>query len=110
LHRDIRPENIIINDEEHCTIIDLGAAGLIDAPRLYNDTPIPGDLLYAAPEYFIGDVGTELSDQFSLAVLCYTLLCGRYPYGTKLAHCRTRANQQKLKYQSAIDGHTRIPQ
>lgn len=110
LHRDIRPENIMINDEEHCTIIDLGAAGLIDAPSLYNDTPIPGDLLYTAPEYFIGDVGTELSDQFSLAVLCYTLLCGRYPYGTKLAHCRTRANQQKLKYQSAIDGHTRIPQ
>ena len=109
LHRDIRPENIMINDEEHCTIIDLGAAGLIDAPGLYNNTPIPGDLLYAAPEYFIGDVGTEQSDQFSLAVLCYTLLCGRYPYGTKLAHCHTRANQQKLKYQSAIDGNAHIP-
>ncbi|WP_334018538.1 protein kinase domain-containing protein [Alteromonas sp. S015] len=109
LHRDIRPDNIIISEQGHCTIIDLGSAALADAPSLYSDTPIPGAALFAAPEYFLGNVGTERSDLFSLAVLTYFLLCGRYPYHTKLAHCRTLAQQKKLKYQTAINPKRPIP-
>lgn len=109
LHRDIRPDNIIISEQGHCTIIDLGSAALADAPSLYSDTPIPGAALFAAPEYFIGNVGSERSDLFSLAVLTYYLLCGRYPYRTKLAHCRTLAEQKKLTYQTALDPKRPIP-
>ncbi len=109
IHQDIRPENIMINNEGHCTIIDLGAAALIDAPRLYSDHNVPGTVLYAAPEYFLGEIGTELSDLFSLAVLTYFLLCGRYPYDTKVAQCTTLAAQRKLKYQSALDAKRPIP-
>ncbi|BFT30701.1 bifunctional protein-serine/threonine kinase/phosphatase [Alteromonas sp. D210916BOD_24] len=109
LHRDIRPDNIMITPEGFCTIIDLGEAALIDAPSLYSDSPIPGDVLYCAPEYFLGEVGNEQSDLFSLAVLTYALLCGRYPYGTKVAHCRTLAAQYKLKYETAMDVQRSIP-
>lgn len=109
LHRDIRPDNIIISEQGHCTTIDLGSAALADAPSLYSDTPIPGAALFAAPEYFIGNVGSERSDLFSLAVLTYYLLCGRYPYRTKLAHCRTLAEQKKLTYQTALDPKRPIP-
>ena len=109
LHRDIRPDNIIFSEQGHCTIIDLGSAALADAPSLYSDTPIPGAALFAAPEYFIGNVGSERSDLFSLAVLTYYLLCGRYPYRTKLAHCRTLAEQKKLTYQTALDPKRPIP-
>ncbi len=109
LHRDIRPDNIIISEQGHCTIIDLGSAALADAPSLYSDTPIPGAALFAAPEYFIGNVGSERSDLFSLAVLTYYLLCGRYPYRTKLAHCRTLAEQKKLTYQTALAPKRPIP-
>jgi serine/threonine protein phosphatase PrpC len=109
LHRDIRPDNIMISEQGHCTIIDLGSAALADAPSLYSDTPIPGAALFAAPEYFIGNVGSERSDLFSLAVLTYYLLCGRYPYRTKLAHCRTLAEQKKLTYQTALDPKRPIP-
>jgi serine/threonine protein phosphatase PrpC len=109
LHRDIRPDNIIISEQGHCTIIDLGSAALADAPSLYSDTPIPGAALFAAPEYFIGNVGSERSDLFSLAVLTYYLLCGRYPYRTKLAHCRTLAEQKKLTYQTALDPKRPVP-
>lgn len=109
VHRDIRPDNIIISEQGHCTIIDLGSAALADAPSLYSDTPIPGAALFSAPEYFLGNVGTERSDLFSLAVLTYYLLCGRYPYGTKLAHCRTLAEQKKLKYQTALAPNRPIP-
>ena len=109
LHRDIRPDNIIISEQGHCTIIDLGSAALADAPSLYSDTPIPGAALFSAPEYFLGNVGTERSDLFSLAVLTYYLLCGRYPYDTKLSHCRTLAEQKKLKYQTALAPNRPIP-
>lgn len=109
LHRDIRPDNIIISEHGHCTLIDLGSAALKNAPSLYSDAPIPGAALFAAPEYFLGNVGTERSDLFSLAVLTYYLLCGRYPYHTKLAHCRTFAEQKKLKYETALDPKRPIP-
>lgn len=109
LHRDIRLENIIISAQGHCTLIDLGSAALVDAPSLYSHTPIPGAALFAAPEYFLGNIGTERSDLFSLAVLTYYLLCGRYPYSTKLAHCRTLADQKKLKYETALDPMRPIP-
>ena len=109
LHRDIRPDNIIISEMGHCTLIDLGSAALKDAPSLYSDAPIPGAALFAAPEYFLGNVGTERSDLFSLATLTYYLLCGRYPYHTKLAHCRTFAEQKNLKYETALDPKRPIP-
>jgi len=109
VHRDIRLENILISAQGHCTIIDLGCAALIDAPSLYSDTTIPGTALFAAPEYFLGNVGTERSDLFSLAVLTYFLLCGRYPYQTRIAHCRTLAEQKKLKYETALDAKRPIP-
>ena len=109
LHRDIRPENIMISEQGHCTIIDLGSAALADAPSLYSSAPIPGAALFAAPEYFLGNIGTERSDLFSLAVLTYYLLCGRYPYHSKLAHCRTFAEQKKLKYETALDPKRPIP-
>ncbi|MBT3134262.1 protein kinase [Alteromonas sp. ALT199] len=109
LHRDLRLENIMISEQGHCTIIDLGSAALVDAPSLYSSAPIPGAALFAAPEYFLGNVGTERSDLFSLAVLTYFLLCGRYPYHTKLAHCRTLSEQKKLKYETALDPKRAIP-
>ncbi len=109
LHRDIRLENVIISAQGHCTIIDLGSAALAEAPSLYSDAPIPGTALFAAPEYFLGNIGTERSDLFSLAVLTYYLLCGRYPYHTKLAHCHTFAEQKKLKYETALDSKRPIP-
>ncbi|AXT37299.1 serine/threonine protein kinase [Alteromonas sp. BL110] len=109
LHRDIRPDNIIISEQGHCTLIDLGSAALKDAPSLYSDAPIPGAALFAAPEYFLGNVGTERSDLFSLALLTYYLLCGRYPYHSKLAHCHTFAEQKKLKYETALDPKRPIP-
>ena len=109
VHRDIRPENIIINPEGHCTLIDLGAACLLQAPSLYHRQGIPGTALYAAPEYFLGEAGSVQSDQYSLAVLCYVMLCGRYPYNNKVAHGNTYAAQYKLKYQSVLDAQRPIP-
>ena len=111
LHQDIRPENILIDHQGTVTIIDFGSvavAGILEAgPE--PDSYLKGTALYAAPEYFLGEAGTVRSEQFSLAVLTYFLLSGRYPYGTDVARARTRMAQYRLTYQSVLDAEREIP-
>ncbi|WP_226667891.1 bifunctional protein-serine/threonine kinase/phosphatase [Microbulbifer aggregans] len=110
LHQDLRPENIMISATGTVTLIDLGAARVDGIPTSVENTlPIPGTALYAAPEYFLGDLGTPASDLFSLAVLTYHLLSGEFPYGTRVAHCTTVAAQHKLRYRSVLSETREIP-
>jgi serine/threonine protein phosphatase PrpC/predicted Ser/Thr protein kinase len=112
LHQDIRPENIMIMETGKVKIIDLGSARLLGVTPLNQESvelQVLGTAMYAAPEYFLGDMGTEQSDLFSLAVLTYYLLSGHYPYGTHVAKCRTVAAQHKLKYTSVLDANREIP-
>lgn len=111
LHQDIRPENILIDSHGTVKIIDFGStyvAGLAES-AVDPNTHLMGTALYAAPEYFLGEAGSTRSDQFSLAVLTYFLISGRYPYGLEVAKARSRSAQLKLSYQSVLDGETEIP-
>lgn len=113
LHQDIRPENIMINSAGKCTIIDLGAAYVAGISELNQDENgdqhVLGTATYSAPEYFLGDTGREVSDLFSLAVLTYYMLSGRFPYGTNVAKARTISAQQRLRYHSVLSPHREIP-
>lgn len=111
LHQDIRPENLMLDNQGTVKIIDFGAAqvaGIVEAsePQPSN---IPGTALFVAPEYFLGETGTTRSDLFSLGVLAYHLLSGDYPYGTDMAKCRTATAQRRLNYQSVLDDDRAIP-
>ena len=84
LHQDIRPENILINQDGTVKLIDFGStqvAGLMELSSNIDRSSVPGAIQYAAPEYFLGEIGSEESDLFSLAVLTYQMLSGRLPYG-----------------------------
>ena len=108
LHQDLRPENIMIDRTGTAKIIDFGAtriAGITDDPP----HEILGTAQYTAPEYFLGEGGSSGSDIFSLAVIAYEMLTGRLPYGAAVAKTRTRAQQRKLKYRSALDEQRGIP-
>lgn len=110
LHQDIRPDNLIINAQGIVKIIDFGAArlaGLQTDDEVAGD--IPGTALYTAPEYFLGLAGTELSDLYSLAVLTYQLLSGRYPYGADVARGKSMKAQKKLRYQSVLSKDSELP-
>lgn len=112
LHQDIRPENILIDHLGSIKIIDFGSvyvAGLEEhLPRL-NEPTLRGTALYSAPEYFLGEAGTPRSEQFSLGVLTYFMLSGRYPYDTKVARCKTLREQRQLSYQSVLSPDRAIP-
>lgn len=110
LHQDIRPDNLMITPQGIVKIIDFGAArlaGLQADDEVAGE--IPGTALYTAPEYFLGLAGTELSDLYSLAVLTYQLLSGRYPYGPDVARGKSIKAQRKLHYQSVLSNDSELP-
>ncbi|MFV0455201.1 MAG: protein kinase domain-containing protein [Pseudomonas sp.] len=100
LHRDLRPENILIDTNGTLKLIDFGSAqvtGLAEG-GMDADNPVPGALAYTAPEYFLGEGGSLRSDLFSLGVIAYRLLGGDLPYGAEVARARSRTAQLRLRY------------
>lgn len=112
VHRDLRPENIMIDARGTARIIDFGStrvAGLADGGPSPADAVALGTPGYTAPEIFLGEEGSERSDQFSLGVIAYHMLTGRLPYGTRAARVRSLADLRRLAYDAAGDERRRIP-
>jgi serine/threonine protein phosphatase PrpC/ribosomal protein L39E len=112
LHQDIRPENIMIDKTGTVKIIDFGSTkvrGVVEASPSIDHDDILGTAQYTAPEYFLGERGSSRSDIFSLGVITYQMLTGRLPYGAQIAKARTRSEQRKLRYASALDDNREIP-
>ncbi|MEN8762372.1 MAG: bifunctional protein-serine/threonine kinase/phosphatase [Thiogranum sp.] len=112
LHQDLRPSNIIIDKTGTVKIIDFGSvqvAGVAEITVTDERQHLLGTAQYTAPEYFLGETGTTLSDMFSLGVITYQMLSGRTPYGTQVAKATSRAAQRKLVYKSVLDDKRTIP-
>lgn len=112
LHQDLRPDNVMIDRNGTAKIIDFGStwiSGIVDDPAAAAPVDILGTVQYTAPEYFLGEGGSNRSDIFSLGVIAYQMLTGRLPYGAAVPKARTKAKQRKLRYKSAIDENSDIP-
>ena len=111
VHQDLRPQNIMIDATGTLKIIDFGSARVegISEMNTLLDEGILGTAQYAAPEYFLGEVGTYKSDIYSFAAIIYELLSGRLPYGAHVARSTTPAAQKKLKYTSIQREDVAIP-
>jgi serine/threonine protein phosphatase PrpC/ribosomal protein L39E len=112
LHQDVRPENIMIDKTGTVKIIDFGSVkvtGVVEAAPPTDHNDILGTVQYTAPEYFVGEGGTPRSDLFSLGVITYQMLTGNLPYGPQVARARSKSQQKKLKYKSALDENREIP-
>jgi serine/threonine protein phosphatase PrpC/aminoglycoside phosphotransferase/ribosomal protein L39E len=112
LHQDLTPANVMIDVTGTAKIIDFGStsiAGIEGDVAAVGRADIAGSIQYTAPEYFLGEGGTQASDIFSLGVIAYQMLTGRLPYGTEVTKLRTRAQLRKLRYASALDDHRELP-
>jgi serine/threonine protein phosphatase PrpC len=110
LHQDVRPDNVMIDRSATVKLIDFGStrvAGIADGAS--ESAQILGTVQYAAPEYFLGDSGTQRSDLYSLGVIAYQMLSGRLPFGTEAAKARTRLEQRRLTYRSVLREDRAIP-
>jgi eukaryotic-like serine/threonine-protein kinase len=77
VHRDLKPSNLFVLPDDSVKIIDFGMAHLTNNR---SATGLKGTLLYMAPEQLQLKQPTPLSDQFSLAVVCYEMLARRHPF------------------------------
>jgi serine/threonine protein phosphatase PrpC/predicted Ser/Thr protein kinase len=112
LHQDLRPNNIMIDSSGTVKLIDFGSvrvAGLVEISAWHEQAHILGTAQYAAPEYFLGEVGSRRSDLFSLGVITYQMLTGDLPYGVNVARTTSRAAQRNLRYRPISDDENGIP-
>lgn len=112
LHQDLKPGNIMIDREGTVRIVDFGAtrvAGLADMDTDGGVEAMQGTEQYSAPEYFLGEQGTVLSDQFSLGMLAYQMLSGDLPYGVRVARIRHPRDLNALRYQTLRHARPNVP-
>lgn len=80
IHRDLKTENILINQRGQAKITDLGIAKSQDINSTLTDH-IAGSYCSMSPEQAKGEAINFKSDLFSLGILAYQLLCGAHPFG-----------------------------
>jgi hypothetical protein len=80
IHRDIKPDNVILESGGSLKLIDLG---VVRVPGLEDFPPedIPGTLGYMAPEMLGGEPGNEATDIYALGVTMFRAFAGEFPYG-----------------------------
>jgi serine/threonine-protein kinase len=88
VHRDIKPGNVIVDDELHVKVLDFGIAQFFrDTTSLKQsqDSEVMGTLAYMAPEVSRSlGLATTASDIYSLGVILFEMITGRLPEGRKL--------------------------
>jgi serine/threonine protein kinase/tetratricopeptide (TPR) repeat protein len=80
IHRDLKAENILINQRKVAKITDLGIAKSQDFSATLTDH-IAGSYCSMSPEQAMGEPLDFKSDLFSFGILAYQLLCGAHPFG-----------------------------
>ena len=90
IHRDLKPQNIMVEPSGQPKILDFGIACAIDRDDAKTQNTRSGDVLgtiqYMSPEQMFGDGdgATTRSDVYSLGVLAYRLVTGNFPYASRL--------------------------
>jgi serine/threonine-protein kinase len=79
IHRDVKPPNILLNDDGQIKITDFGIAR-IDTSTLTQIGEVMGSPGYMSPEQFAGNEIDARSDIYSAGVIAYELLTGRKPF------------------------------
>lgn len=80
IHRDIKPQNILIMENGLVKITDFGIAMAMNAAQLTQTNSVMGSVHYLPPEQANGKGATVKSDIYSLGILMYELLTGTIPF------------------------------
>jgi eukaryotic-like serine/threonine-protein kinase len=86
IHRDIKPHNILLDENGHAKVTDFGIARALDATQATRTGAYLGTALYSSPEQLRGQKATPKSDVYSLGATLYQAATGEPPFsgGTPL--------------------------
>ncbi len=85
IHRDIKPQNILIDHSGVVKITDFGIAMALSATAITQTNSVLGTVHYLSPEQARGGMATRKSDIYSLGIVMFELLTGRLPFSGESA-------------------------
>ena len=109
IHRDIKPQNVMILDDGRIKITDFGIAIASNAADLTQTNSVMGSVHYLPPEQANGEGATIKSDIYSLGILMYELLIGKVPFKGDNA-VEIALKQMKEEIPSVCERNPEIPQ
>ena len=80
IHRDIKPQNVLIKEDGTVKITDFGIAMALNSTELTQTNSVMGSVHYLPPEQANGNGATIKSDIYSLGILMFELLTGKLPF------------------------------
>lgn len=109
IHRDIKPQNVMILDDGRVKITDFGIAMALNNNELTQTNSVMGSVHYLPPEQASGSGSTIKSDIYSLGILMYELLTGKVPFKGDNA-VEIAIKQMKDQIPSVCEINSSIPQ
>jgi eukaryotic-like serine/threonine-protein kinase len=83
IHRDIKPDNILITDDNIVKVTDFGIAKVSDSETITNSNKVIGSVHYFSPEQAKGRFVDCRTDIYSLGIVMYEMVTGQVPYNAE---------------------------
>jgi eukaryotic-like serine/threonine-protein kinase len=110
IHRDVKPENILLTKSRRAKVADFGLARAVDQSTMTTDGHMIGTAMYMSPEQALGHRATAASDVYAVGMMIYEAISGERPfssdntYGLLYQHVEAEVPRPRVRgaYPSAL--------